>query len=293
MERQHNGDSHFDGVAMALRRCRECGGQVSSRAKACPQCGAPVKRKAHPIVGALAFLLVVAVCAGICTQAFKVEDKPARQKHHEIDGIAVEGFDDYTVRVEADAAAPELTLCQVTFNTLPRTSDIAAAVVRNAVEQLVEDNGSREILGMAFNLSGDALPDTQYGGALLYSPTDGQIRRMDERSALQDVEVDEGPYSVRIKEGRTAKGITPQRSWYNVSIVFQDKPAAKEIRAAVLKQIDKLKSRGLDIKLYVYRGDKSNRITWKQIKGPNGRFMAVDYVAATREVSPNWDWGTP
>ena len=30
---------------MALRKCRECGAAVSSRAATCPHCGAPVKRK--------------------------------------------------------------------------------------------------------------------------------------------------------------------------------------------------------------------------------------------------------
>lgn len=31
---------------MALRKCKECGNQVSTNAKACPSCGAPIKK--HP-----------------------------------------------------------------------------------------------------------------------------------------------------------------------------------------------------------------------------------------------------
>lgn len=202
---------------------------------------------------------------------------------------AIMGFDDYSVRVQTSG---ELTICQVTFNSLPPTSDIAADVVRYAAEQLVKKNGNREVLAMAFNASGDALPDEQYGGALVYKPTDGQIRRMHEREGLQTVEVDEGSFFVQIDDGRTARGITPERSWYNVSIVFRDEPRAREVKAAVLNEIDKLKSRGLDINLYIYTGDRLNKITWKQMKAPNGKFMAVDYVAATRQVSPNWDWGS-
>lgn len=60
---------------MALRKCKECGNRVSSRAKTCPQCGAPVKRKTHPLVGAFAFLIMIAVCAGVCAQVFNLADK--------------------------------------------------------------------------------------------------------------------------------------------------------------------------------------------------------------------------
>jgi len=60
---------------MALRKCRECGSQVSSRAAACPQCGAPTKRKTNPLVGLLAFIIIIIVCAGVCTEVFNLGDK--------------------------------------------------------------------------------------------------------------------------------------------------------------------------------------------------------------------------
>ncbi len=200
---------------------------------------------------------------------------------------SVQGFDDYRVNVRKSG---KLTVCQVTFNSLPPTSDIAAEVVRNAVEMLVKKDGSREILAMAFNASGDALPKRQYGGALTYKPSDGQILTMDERSGLQATEGGEGTYYVRLEDSRTARGITPVRKWYNASIVFPSDPSGREVKAAVLKEIEKLKPRGLDVNVYIYRGDKSNKITWKQIKAPNGNFMVVDYVATTGEISPNWSW---
>ena len=175
---------------------------------------------------------------------------------------------------------------------MPPTSDIAAEVVRNAAEELVKRDGNREILAMAFDASGDTLPDTHYGGALVYKPSDRQIRTMDERSGLQSTEADEGSYLVRVEDGRTAEGITPVRKWYSAFIVFPDEPSARGARVAVFKEIDKLKSGGLDVNVYIYTGDKSNKITWKQIEAPNGKFMAVDYVAATGEISPNWGWGS-
>lgn len=214
---------------------------------------------------------------GATTQSPPVTDNPP----------SVQGFDDYSVNVQK---AGQLTVCQVTFNSLPPTSEIAADIVRNAVEMLVKEDGSREILAMAFNASGDALPETQYGGALTYKQSDGQILTMDERSGLQATEGDEGTYYVRVEDSRTARGIAPVRKWYNASVVFPNEPSGTEVRAAVLKELEKLKPRGLDVNVYIYTGDKSNKITWKQIKAPNGNFMAIDYIATTGEVSPSWNW---
>lgn len=199
----------------------------------------------------------------------------------------VQGFNDYSVNVEKFGT---LTVCQVFFNSLPPTSDIAAEVVRNAVEMLVTKDGSREILAKAFNASGDALPKTQYGGELTYNPGDGQILTMDERLGLQATERDEGTYYVRVEDSRTARGIRPMRRWYNASIVFPSDPSGAEVNAAVLKEIEKLNPRGLDVTVYIYTGDKSNKITWKQVTAPNGNFMVVGYIATTGEISPNWNW---
>lgn len=276
---------------MALRKCRDCGNRVSSRAKNCPQCGAPVKLKTHPLVGGLAFLLIIAVCAGVFTTAFKSNNgNPANSRdtaQAPESPPSFQGYDDYSVTVQMSG---DLTICQVTFNSPPPTSDIAAEVVRHAVEELVAENSNREILAMAFNASGGALPDTYYGGALVYKPSDGRIRTMDERERSQTAEADEASYFIRIEDGRTARGITPFRRWLNVSIVFPEEPLGPEVKAAILKEIDKLESRRLDVNVYIYTGDKSNKVTWRQIRALNGKFMAVDYDSATGKISPNWNW---
>ena len=56
---------------MSLVKCRECGSGVSSKAKACPQCGAPVKRK-HPVASGCLVVLVVVIfisIVGSCNDA--------------------------------------------------------------------------------------------------------------------------------------------------------------------------------------------------------------------------------
>ena len=45
---------------MTVSPCKECGNEVSSKAKTCPHCGAPIKRRSN-IVPWLAFAIVIAV----------------------------------------------------------------------------------------------------------------------------------------------------------------------------------------------------------------------------------------
>jgi hypothetical protein len=46
--------------AMAFKKCKECGGQVSSKAKACPSCGAPVVAE----VSLISQLILLAIIFG-------------------------------------------------------------------------------------------------------------------------------------------------------------------------------------------------------------------------------------
>ena len=56
-----------------------------------------------------------------------------------------------------------------------------------------------------------------------------------------------------------------------------------------MNEIERLQPRGRDIRLYIYTGDKSNKITWRQIRAANGNYMAVDYVSATGKITRNWN----
>ena len=44
---------------MALKKCKECGAEISSSAEVCPSCGKKLKKK-HPILGG--FLIVIGLC---------------------------------------------------------------------------------------------------------------------------------------------------------------------------------------------------------------------------------------
>ena len=51
-------------MTMAMMRCLECNGDVSSNANACPHCGAPIKANAEVSNNAIAiFLAIESLCS--------------------------------------------------------------------------------------------------------------------------------------------------------------------------------------------------------------------------------------
>lgn len=70
---------------MALVKCRECGNEVSSKAKACQKCGAPpaVAKRTSPLVKVLAIVVGVGVIAGIAGKQSENPRTPAQQAQDE------------------------------------------------------------------------------------------------------------------------------------------------------------------------------------------------------------------
>ncbi len=205
-----------------------------------------------------------------------------------MDGMTVEGFDDFYFEIEQH---DKIVMCQVTFRKLPPTADIAESVVRSAMQSAIKKHPNQEILGMAFDLNEDALPDRQYGGAVTYKPSDKQILTMRERDGLKTTEQDQGEYLVQVEENKTATGIKPARRWLTVAIVFPKSPSENEVKIAAVREIENLKARQLDAKVFIHTGERANKITWRQTPAPNGKFMLVEYKNASGVIAPNWNWG--
>src|SRR3990172_1742547 len=53
---------------MSLIKCKDCGREMSSEAKACPQCGAPPPKRTSPFSVALAILVTIVVVSCIAVQ---------------------------------------------------------------------------------------------------------------------------------------------------------------------------------------------------------------------------------
>ena len=52
---------------MALKKCTECGHEVSTKAKKCPNCGAPVPVDTNPVALAVSSVIVLAVVLFVCS----------------------------------------------------------------------------------------------------------------------------------------------------------------------------------------------------------------------------------
>lgn len=50
---------------MAMTKCKECGGELSTKADACPKCGAKVPRTSAAAMGCLIIVALFAVLAAI------------------------------------------------------------------------------------------------------------------------------------------------------------------------------------------------------------------------------------
>jgi hypothetical protein len=134
---------------MALRQCRECGGRVSSKAAACPSCGAPLKRAARKsTIGGCSGCLIVLVALVICAGLFNLGDR------------AVVGPKPDVGREPANAGAKAAPANAVRANTgakAPPANDAKAppanayGVVRNALDAEVDaliDQYPRPIRGI-------------------------------------------------------------------------------------------------------------------------------------------------
>lgn len=97
----HCGSGGLQGRAMAkLVKCRGCGQMVSKRAKLCPSCGEPAKRRTS-CLGLLGLVLIVFVLAGVLSQNGRIrrdgavpdqphaQTKPPETKSSPNEGIAI------------------------------------------------------------------------------------------------------------------------------------------------------------------------------------------------------------
>jgi hypothetical protein len=223
------------------------------------------------------FLTTLLVTAG-CRQAASPPPKQAAP--------AADSFADYFVEVKPTA---ELTMVQVSFRSLPATQDVAARIVRKAINDAVVKDGSKDILAMAFDKDDSPLSELKYGGPLVYVAKDRKIMRKAEYDGIKSTATDAGRYFLKLEENKTYRGIKPERKWLTCSVVFASQPSAEEFKSIAVTEIEKLKGRELDISVYAFVGDKTNEASWSQLKSSNGKYMVVEFKKDSGSVTTNWD----
>ena len=63
---------------MSLKKCKECGNEVSTKAKNCPKCGAPVKTNIS-CLGAIGIIILVFIVIGIIVSNQLVDNPQTKQ----------------------------------------------------------------------------------------------------------------------------------------------------------------------------------------------------------------------
>ena len=60
---------------MALKKCKECGKEVSTKAKECPGCGAPIKQSSAGAIGCLTLFILFVIAMIISKQSGSEREK--------------------------------------------------------------------------------------------------------------------------------------------------------------------------------------------------------------------------
>jgi len=174
-------------------------------------------------------------------------------------------------------------VCNVAFFGQPPPPAAVDKIVRSALESAVLVDSSRDIVATGF-VGDEAMKQTQYSGTLIYKAADKRIMTFDEYRGIKSTTQDTGAYFVETKENKTLKGITPERRWLNLTLVFPKAPTIQEAYAAAVAEAEKAAPRGLDAVVAVRVGDKATRTSWQPLPDPSGLSVFVKYEASTKTI---------
>ncbi len=80
---------------MAINKCKECGGEVSDKAKTCPKCGAPVKKSGVSVVAIVVAAFFILIVFAMISQEFKTATAPTKPVASKQTAISVTAEDLY------------------------------------------------------------------------------------------------------------------------------------------------------------------------------------------------------
>ena len=188
----------------------------------------------------------------------------------------------YEITLEDIQGGPRVL--SLVFYRTPPSPDAVDRLLRQSLQHATGVDVSKGILSMAF--VGDAtMTPNQYSGALIFVAKEKKIMTMDEHRRLKKTSLTRARYHVAITEEKTLKGITPERRWLSVSLVYPKKPShsvAYEDMIAVTKE---LASRAMNVNIYVFVGDKTKKTSWHQEKDRDGAYMFCDYITKTKKIT--------
>ena len=175
-------------------------------------------------------------------------------------------------------------MCEIVFSGKLPPPAIVDKIVREALEDAIRKDPSKDILAAAF-LGDEHLNSNQYSGMLVYKAADKKIQTIDEYNGIKTSTSTTSSYFVEIKEQHTYPGVTPARKWLSLTIVFPKTPSQETAYEAIFAEIQKVTARGLDVDAYVSVGDKNVKTSWYQMRDNDGAYVFAAYKSATKEVT--------
>lgn len=138
---------------MAMKKCKECGNEISSSAKTCPNCG---KKQGNPIIAAIVIILAIIIIVGIVGSEPSTTVDPVTGQTITKEKFTLEshsgaydeaGFAFYIEGTIKNNTDKTYSYAQVTFNVYDETG----AQVGTAIDNInnLEPNGTWKYKAMA------------------------------------------------------------------------------------------------------------------------------------------------
>jgi hypothetical protein len=172
----------------------------------------------------------------------------------------------------------------VSFYSQPPPPTVVDRILRESLEHAALVDSKADIVGMAF-LGDDELSSNQYSGSLIYKASLKKIVTMDEYRGVKTTTSSVGTYFVEVQEEKTLTGIKPERKWLSLMIVFPKTPAEDLAYDAIVKEVQKLIGKGLDVDAYVSVGDRAVKTSWQQMRAKDGAYVFAEYDAIAKTLT--------
>ncbi len=89
-------------------------------------------------------------------------------------------------------------------------------------------------------------------------------------------------YFYVVEACKTLKGITPEKAWLSISLLFKRPMSALQLYAHSVSVGKEWVDVGQEIHIYAFLGEKANRISWRKIKDTDGKYVWLDYFPQRR-----------
>ena len=89
-------------------------------------------------------------------------------------------------------------------------------------------------------------------------------------------------YFYIVETSKTAEGIKPEKAWLSISLLLKQPTPALQLYAHLVSVGKEWVDVGQEIHIHAFYGEKSNRISWQQVRDTDGKYVWIDYLPQKR-----------